>query len=231
MARCEYVCGSIVLSGQRIQCDIKTLRRTAPTTGDHELATPEPEDDPALESPHDEDPKEDAGKEEDYNSRIYMSYLKIHRDQEPWYRGDPEVFLLAGKICAGKSYGYYFDLKRVNDTGKWYWIKDLNSMWFTQDCSYETFYSVWERDGSVTGTGSYYGDCCRYVQVRLSCYPYTACSTQYVHSLRRNKGDDPIYDWQPKTITSKMRGSWGVHNYDSQWSDSRTASGKFYKTH
>jgi hypothetical protein len=195
----------------------------------HDIPQPEPKD-PAMDAPHDDNPKPDAGKDEKHNSYFSMSYLKIHKDGEPWYKGDPEIYLLAGQICNGEGKGYYYDLAKVNKTNTWYYTYYLNQMYFDTNCSWDTYYSVWERDGS--GGGVYmYTNQGQHLTPHIRCYPDQSCDYRYVQTLWRGNSDDPIHTYDPAIHTSKMLGQWYYHNYDGNYSDTRNASAKFYKRH
>lgn len=196
---------------------------------DHAVPQPEPKD-PAMNSPQEDNPKPDAGKGEKHNSYFSMSQLYIFNDAEPWYKGDPEIYLLAGQICNGEGKGYYYDLARVNNTKKWYWIYDLNQMYFDEKCSWDTYYSVWERDGSGGGVYMYTNQGQR-ITPHIRCYPDASCDYKYVQTLFRGNSDDPIHTYEPRVHTSKMLGLWNVHNWDSNYVDSRYAYSKFYKRH
>lgn len=195
----------------------------------HEIPV-SPRKTPEMNHPHDENPKPDAGNSEEHNSYFSMSYLKIYRDGESWLRGDPEVYLLAGQICNGQAKGYYFNLARVNKVNTWYYIADLNSMYFDGNCSNDTFYAVWEADGGQRGVYAYATNAVKVIPT-INCYPDKTCSYKYVQNLWRGNGDDPIHDYIPAVHTNKMLGYWNTHNYDSRYSDSRYAAAKFYKRH
>ncbi len=229
--------GYSVADGRRVVLDAKQPPETvvmviAPEEhADHNMPTPEP-DVPSRKAPHEDKPKPDAGKSEKQNSVFSMSYIKIHQTGESWLRGDPEIYLLAGQICNGVSKAYRFNLPRVNSKGVWYYVGDLNQMYFDATCSWDTFYAVWEDDDGYNCGGVFaYTNCGQPVTPALNCYPDSKCSFMYVYSLWRGNGDDPVHTYIPQVHTNKMLGNWGTHNYDSYYSDTRNAEAKFYKTH
>ena len=171
-----------------------------------------------------------AEDDEPYNSYMAMSYLKIHRDQEPWTRGDPEVYLLIGQICDRDGKEYYRNLSRVNKENRWYYIRDLNDIYFDSKCSYETYYAVWERDSNCTYRVGGTSSACSYEYHRLQCAPDSTCTTRWIRVGHAN-GDDRIHTTAPQVITNKARLPWDSHYYDRWYSDTRYASAYFAKRH
>ena len=231
----KKIVGFSVKDGSKVELDSATppemvVLVVAPCEHeDHTITSEEPVDPPDDGAPHEDNPTPGEGEKDKDNSFFYMSYIKIHDDHEPWYRGDPEVYLLVGQIRNGEDRGYKFNLARVNKTGRWYWIRDLTKMYFDGNSSYDTYYGVWESDGA--GSGCYmYTNRGRRIYPYIKSYP-TSGGTQPVWCLYVGNSDDEIHGYPPRCKTNKMLGAWNTHNYDSNYSDTRTAQAKFYKVH
>jgi hypothetical protein len=83
------------------------------------------------------------------NSRIEMQYIKIYDDKEPWHMGAPEIFVVCTQVKgSGQGVVGKRDLARVNETHKWYWVRDIAS-WLFEEGTYWNYteFAVWERDG------------------------------------------------------------------------------------
>jgi hypothetical protein len=142
---------------------------------------------------------------------LSASYIKIYNDREPWTRGDPEVYLLIGHTCGGQARSYYRDLARVNSENRWYWTQDLNAMPFSGSCSNETYFAIWERDGSCSRRFGGTSSACSYDWPRIMCYPDGGCSYKYLQ-MGRNSGDDFIYaSTGPANVVNKAAVPYNQH--------------------
>jgi hypothetical protein len=86
----------------------------------------------------------------DGNSYIGIPYVKILDDQEPWYRGDPEIFVLIGQSYKTTGFEHVIHLRGVNSEDKWYYIGDGPGypLFFYFDSNYSdlTYFDFWEED-------------------------------------------------------------------------------------
>lgn len=104
-----------------------------------------------------EDPNEPnpiAPRADDTNSYIGVPYIKLLSDSEPWYKGDPELYVWVTRWVVGvgainqKIQG---PLAKVNDVGIWYYLGD-GPCWplyffFNNDCYGKvTRFEFWEED-------------------------------------------------------------------------------------
>jgi hypothetical protein len=205
----------------------------------HEMADVQTRD--ALPPPEvQEIPEGNEFHEQEYGSTLTMLYLDIRIDGESWTRGDPEVYVMAGQICSGQPKGYYWNLSYVNDTKRWYTVN--LPMSFNSNCSYETYYSVWERDGSVSYQYRFGGwtNYCKYQHPRLACSPYSGSTTQYI-KMCAHKSDDAIHvpgvNSPYGAMVRKNLMPWNVNFYyysgnsPGYWSDGRYARGYFRMSH
>jgi hypothetical protein len=149
-----------VKNGKRVSLDPQKAPETpvvVVTLTEHEsLDVPDvpqaPADEPVPESnppvpDGPEPPLENAGKPVGSNSRIEMQYLKIFDDHEPWTAGAPEIYVVCSQVDGGgRSVVGKRDLARVNDTHRWYWVRDIASWIFERDYWDFTAFDVWERD-------------------------------------------------------------------------------------
>lgn len=158
-----------------------------------------------------------------------MSCVNIYTDGENWTRGDPEVYVLAGQVCGSQIKSSKFNLARVNDTNKLFYILDLNNMYFDDTCSWDTFYSGWESDGSCSGIYAWVS-CGKQAIPTIRCY-HAPCDFEQIHNSWRDNSDDERHAYEPRVHTNKMLGLWNTHNHDSNYSDSRYAAAKLYKRH
>jgi len=87
------------------------------------------------------------------NGYINTNYFKITDDREPWYKGNPEIYVIVFQYSSTAHIEpVYKHLKGVNDEGVW---KDLRgcptALSFYWDESYNviTHYQVWEEDNGT----------------------------------------------------------------------------------
>jgi len=79
-----------------------------------------------------------------------LRYLKIYADQEPWYRGDPEIYLLWGVVSSRWCTERRSECPGVNQTNRWYDTgpKPLERKPGEGPCTTETLTDVSPRDGA-----------------------------------------------------------------------------------
>ena len=76
------------------------------------------------------------------------------------------------------------NLARVNDEGKWYWVRDLTEIYYDSNCSNETFFAVWESDGECYKRCSHWNSQCIEMEIRVD---------NKIVSVQFHKSDDEIY--------------------------------------
>lgn len=161
------------------------------------------------------------------NGYLSLGYLTIKRDGEPWYRGDPEIYLMYVLIRNGNSTCYYRDLPGVNKTNRRYWIRTRAEIPRRANDSNEIYIGVWERDGSCANCCACAGSGCTYRQVRLNCYP-SNCSYKFAR-YRVNPGDDEIHAAHYNLVRRALFNNYfNRFKYMTHWSDSRYAEAWYH---
>lgn len=159
---------------------------------------------------------------------LSLGYLTIKRDGEPWYRGDPEIYLMYVLLRNGRGTCYYRDLPGVNKTNQRYWIRTRAEIPRRVNDSDEIYIGVWERDGSCAnccGCSSYYSDC-SHKSIRLNNYPGIGYRTA---GYRINSGDDEIHAAHYNLVRrSRFNNYFNRFKYMTKWSDSRYAEAWFH---
>lgn len=100
------------------------------------------------------------------NSSVGVQYLKIYNDHEPWYKGDPEIYIDLCLRKVNECQRRYSNLSFVNNEGRWYYIWSYANMSFDSTYWQKMKFYIWERDGGSWKTDLiqiYPGIVCRLV--------------------------------------------------------------------
>jgi len=173
--------------------------------------------------------EETASAKSSSSGYLSLGYLTIKRDGEPWYRGDPEIYLMYVLLRNGRRTCYYRDLPGVNKTNQRYWIRTNAEIPRRANDSNEIYIGVWERDGSCANCCgcTEYGNTCSYRQIRLNCSPAN-CGYQFA-SYRINRGDDEIHAAHYNLVNrARFNNYFNRFKYMNNWSDSRYAEAWFH---
>lgn len=196
-----------VKSGERMIIDPETppevpvLMIAAEEHENHKIEPPPaPTDEGAVKGPK---PKKKDGSG---NSYFGVRYLRIDDDQEPWWKGNPEIYSYYFQRGPSATYCQvtYKNLYWVNKERSWYYVWPYIARYFDSRYSNYSYIRIYERDG---GTSRVYdvtieGQTCLY---------------------RKRDGDDYIATrWRPKS-------AYGF-NYD-YYQDWGRAAVKLRKTH
>lgn len=169
-----------------------------------------------------------ASAESTSSGYLSLGYLTIKRDGEPWYRGDPEIYLMYVLLRNGRGTCYYRDLPGVNRTNRRYWIRTRAEIPRRANDSNEIYIGVWERDGSCAnccGCTSYLNNC-SHKYIRLNNYPGIGYKTA---SYRINPGDDEIHAAHYNLVRrSQFNNYFNQFRYMTDWSDSRYAEAWYH---
>jgi hypothetical protein len=187
---------------------------------EHEMDVPPPEE-TLLD-----DPGKDPGKK--HNSYFAMSKIKLYHDGESWWKGDPEIYVLAAQVHNGAVQCFYRNLPHVNEEEHWYWCRVETEFYFDSKSSNGTFFMVMERDGACSARCGGYDTRCKTLQIMVG---------GHTKQLKYYKNDDRIYPY-PEHIWSsglinKEAIPWKVHTKPSwdmaPFNDSRYLKAMFYK--
>ena len=83
---------------------------------------------------------------------IGIPQVYMHNDHEPWYRGDPEIYVLVGQSYKTSPIESIIHLPGVNKEKQWYWLGDgpgspLYFFFTEEDYSDLTYFHFMESDG------------------------------------------------------------------------------------
>jgi hypothetical protein len=77
-------------------------------------------------------------------------WINIRNDEEPWSKGDPEIYVLVGQVANGVPITHKIYLPWVNDEKRWYWLGDHAPaiLYFYYNSSYSplTYFHFYEED-------------------------------------------------------------------------------------
>jgi len=158
-----------VMSGDRIPLNAENLPEVpvlmiAPEEHDSHAVEPPPPptDEGAVKGPEPKNQDEPKG---DNNSYFGVKYLRIDDDQEPWWKGNPEIYSYYiqryGTYCQEK----YTNLFWVNTTASWYDVWLYIARYFnTNSYSNWSYIRIYERDGGTYRIKAFTKDgvTCRY---------------------------------------------------------------------
>jgi hypothetical protein len=91
------------------------------------------------------------------NSTFSLRYIKIYKDHEPWYKGDPEIEIkfCQDNVVSGPDF-HQIDASWVDEENRTYWLG--KNYYFDTNFKNQTIVDVWERD-----------TCCVSARYRTSC--------------------------------------------------------------
>jgi hypothetical protein len=83
------------------------------------------------------------------NSYFGVRYLRIDNDQEPWTRGDPEIYAYYIQKGPTSCQVTYKNLYWVNKERSWYYVWSYLARYFDDRYSNSSYIRVYERDGGT----------------------------------------------------------------------------------
>ena len=87
------------------------------------------------------------------NSHFHIKYLKIYDDREPWYWGDPEIYVFFGQVKYDNScVTSRKNLTYVNDTYTWYTTYSTLDNFFDSTYREKSYARIMEYDGGTSET-------------------------------------------------------------------------------
>jgi hypothetical protein len=107
--------------------------------------------DPSYPLPVLDQPAEEEHAERRVDDYVGIPQILITNDHEPWYRGDPEIYVHFRRwlVPSGVFVDTRRDLAGVNDENRWYFLGDPNLTYHYVDAGYHRFIEiiVYESDG------------------------------------------------------------------------------------